>query len=358
MLQNPADPPIFDGHNDVLLRLFSKAANDADQQFVDGDGAGHLDLPRMQSGGFGGGFFAVFVPSPSEGSASLNDALKGETYDLPLPDMVTVDQALPAALEMMGLLFQIEKRSQGALTVCRTAAEIRDCLARGSVAAVLHIEGAEAIDPSFRSLEVLYAAGLRSIGPVWSRPTLFAHGVPFRFPGTPDTGPGLTDLGRELVRHCNALGVMVDLSHLNEAGFWDVAEISSAPLVATHSNAHALCPSTRNLTDRQLAAIRESDGMVGINLATCFLRADGQMNAQTGLDAVMRHLDHLTEHVGEDRVGLGSDFDGAMIPGAIGDVAGLPALRQAMHDHGIDAPLMRKLAHENWTRVLERTWGG
>ncbi len=353
-----ADPPIFDGHNDVLLRLYNKRARDADAQFVDGDGAGHLDLPRMQAGGFGGGFFAVFVPSPKSELGGLTDAMQGESYDLPLPDPVDISDALPVALEMMGLLFQIEKRSQGALTICRTAAEIRDCMARGSVAAVLHIEGAEAIDSEFRSLEVLYAAGLRSIGPVWSRHTLFAHGVPFRFPAAPDTGPGLTDLGRELVRHCNALGVMIDLSHLNEAGFWDVAKISDAPLVATHSNAHALCANSRNLTDRQLAAIGESGGMVGINLATCFLRADGQMNAQTGLDDVLSHLDHLLEHVGEDGVGLGSDFDGAMIPGAIGDVAGLPTLREAMRSHGVDDGLMRKLAHENWTRVLERTWGG
>ena len=363
MASDPTDPPFFDGHNDVLLRLFKKgtAATDkksADAEFVEGDGIGHLDLPRMQAGGFGGGFFAVFVPSPTTELAGLADGMQGDSYDLPLPDPVPIGDALPPALEMMGLLFQIEKRSQGALTVCRTAAEIRDCLARGSIAAVLHIEGAETIDPEFRSLEVLYAAGLRSIGPVWSRPTLFAHGVPFQFPGNPDTGPGLTDLGRELIRHCNALGVMVDLSHLNEAGFWDVAEISSAPLVATHSNAHALCASSRNLTDRQLAAIRDSDGMVGINLATCFLRADGKMNTQTGLDTVLHHLDHLIEHVGEDRVGLGSDFDGAMIPGAIGDAAGLPALRQALRDHGVDEALMRKLAHENWTRVLERTWGG
>ncbi len=352
-------PPIFDGHNDVLLRLYKKHKADAATQFVEGDGKGHLDLPRMLKGGFGGGFFAVFVPSPAgESIGGLSDAMQGESYDLPLPKELDIGYAQPIALEMMGLLFRIEKESEGAFTVCRTAADIRDAIARGSVAAVLHIEGAEVIDPEFRSLELLYQAGLRSIGPVWSRPTAFAHGVPFKFPGSPDTGPGLTDLGRELVRRCNDMGVMIDLSHLNEAGFWDVAEISDAPLVATHSNAHALSASTRNLTDRQLAAIRESDGMVGINFATCFLRSDGQMNAQTGLDVMMRHLDHLIEHAGEDRVGFGSDFDGATIPGDIGDVAGLPTLRQAMRDHGIDDALMEKLCWGNWARVLERTWGG
>lgn len=351
-------PPIFDGHNDVLLRLHRKDASDAATQFVQGDGRGHLDLPRMQKGGFGGGFFAVFVPSPKDPSTdTFMDSMQGDSYDLPLPAELDISYAQPIALEMMGLLFQIEKESDGAFTVCRTAAEIRGALERGSVAAILHIEGAEVIDPEFRSLELLYQAGLRSIGPVWSRPTAFAHGVPFKFPGTPDTGPGLTDLGKELIRRCNEMGVMVDLSHLNEAGFWDVAGLSDAPLVATHSNAHALSATTRNLTDRQLAAVKESDGMVGINFATCFLRDDGQMNAQTGLDVMMRHLDHLIEHLGEDRVGFGSDFDGATVPGDIGDVAGLPVLRQAMRDHGVDDALMEKLCWSNWVRVLEKTWG-
>ena len=112
----------------------------------------------------------------------------------------------------------------------------------GNLAAVLHIEGAEAIDPELEALEVFYAAGLRSLGPVWSRPNVFGHGVPFRFPSSPDTGPGLTDAGKELVRACNRLRIMLDLTHLNEAGFWDVAALTDAPLVATHSNVHALCP--------------------------------------------------------------------------------------------------------------------
>ena len=357
MTNAPSTPPICDGHNDVLLRMFKKGAADAATQFIEGDGVGHLDLPRMQAGGFGGGLFAVFVPSTKGPGLNFSD-MAGESYDVPLPESLSVGEALPTALQMAGILFKIEQASGGAVTVCRTAADIRRCLETGSVAAVLHIEGAETIDPEFRSLEVLYEAGLRSIGPVWSRPTAFAHGVPFRFPGSPDTGPGLTDLGKELVRVCNAKRIMIDLSHLNEKGFWDVAGLSAAPLIATHSNAHVLCSSTRNLTDHQLAAIRDSDGMVGINFATCFLRPDGQMDADTGLDIVMRHLDHLLERVGEDNVGFGSDFDGAIIPKVIGDAAGLPTLRDALRAHGADTALMEKLCWRNWVGVLERTWGG
>ncbi len=109
-----------------------------------------------------------------------------------------------------------------------------------------------------RALETWYAAGLRSLGPVWSRPNAFGHGVPFISPSSPDTGPGLTEAGRALVGRCAELGILVDLSHLNEAGFWDVAALEPGPLVATHSAAHALCATSRNLTDAQLDAIGES----------------------------------------------------------------------------------------------------
>ncbi len=192
---------------------------------------------------------------------------------------------------------------------------------------------------------------------MWSRPTIFGHGVPFRFPGDPDTGPGLTAAGRDLVRACEELRMVIDLSHLNAAGFDDVARLTTGPLVATHSNAHALCPSTRNLTDRQLDQISERDGMVGLNFAACFLRPDGRGSADTGWEPVLRHLDHLIGRLGEDRVGFGSDFDGATIPAGIGDAAGLPALQAALRAHGHDAALMAKLCHGNWLAALERVWG-
>jgi membrane dipeptidase len=226
-----------------------------------------------------------------------------------------------------------------------------------ALACVMHIEGAEAIDPDFRMLDVLHAAGLRSLGIVWSRPNIFGYGVPFTFPGSPDTGPGLTDLGKDLVRACNRLRIMIDLSHLNEKGFWDVAATTSAPLVATHSNVHAICPTPRNLTDRQLDAIRESGGVVGLNYAAAFLRPDGAMNADTDLEVMLRHLDAMIERLGEDGVALGSDFDGAVIPKAIGDAAGLPNLVAAMRRHGYGAPLVRKITSANWLGLLDRTWG-
>ncbi|MFV1531126.1 MULTISPECIES: dipeptidase [unclassified Phaeobacter] len=345
------DPLIFDGHNDVLLRLHNRDISSGVDGFQ-GNGGRQIDLAKARTGGFGGGFFAIYIPDGH--SLDSEDEMMADSYDMPLSAAISWPDAAPVALSQASLLFQLE--SDGALKVCRTTEDIRDCLSTGMMAAVLHMEGAEAIDPDFHMLDLLYQAGLRSIGPVWSRPTRFGHGVPFRFPGSPDTGPGLTEDGKRLIRRCNDLGVMIDLSHLNEAGFWDVARLSAAPLVATHSNAHALTPHSRNLTDRQLHAIRDSDGMVGLNFAVAFLREDGRMDENTPIDRMLRHIDHLISQLGEDRVGFGSDFDGATVPREIRTVAGLPALRAALRHHGVNETLMKKLCHDNWLRVLDATW--
>ncbi|HEU5326823.1 MAG TPA: membrane dipeptidase, partial [Thermomicrobiales bacterium] len=151
-------------------------------------------------------------------------------------------------------------------------------------------------------------------------------------------------------------GIMLDLSHLNEQGFWDIAKLSDAPLVATHSNVHALCPSPRNLTDKQLDAICDSDGMVGLNFNSGFLREDGRPDPDVPLTTMVAHIDYLVERIGIDRVGFGSDFDGALMPTELKDVSGLPRLLAALLAAGYDAAALRKLAHENWVRVLRKTW--
>jgi membrane dipeptidase len=350
--------PIFDGHNDVLSRLLKKREADGGvASFLDGDGEGHIDLPRAKAGGMVGGLFAVYVASP-ERAADEDEIMRAASYDIPLPSEIQPTYAQTVAIEMTATLLRIARSSNEAVRLTASVGEIRAALDAGSLAAVLHVEGAEAIDRDFKMLEVLYNSGLRSLGLVWSRPNMFGHGVPFRFPSSPDTGPGLTEEGKALVRACNELEIVIDLSHLNERGFWDVAELSDAPLVATHSNAHALSPHSRNLTDSQLAAIRDSGGIVGVNFAASFLRADGRMLTDTPLDVIVRHTDHLIEQLGEDGVALGSDFDGAMIPAEIGTVAGLPKLVEAYRAAGYDEALLRKLLLENWLGVLERSWGG
>src|SRR3954462_14137525 len=350
--------PFFDGHNDALLRLFMHEAADAPRAFIDGGRKGQLDLPMAVQGGFAGGLFAIFVPAPSPPTARAENTapVSSTAPGAPMPPPLDLATAQAAVSSMASILIRIEREANGRLRVCRTADDIRHCIDTGVLAAVLHIEGAEAIDPEFETLDVLHQAGLRSLGPVWSRPNAFGHGVPFRCPSSPDTGPGLTDLGKELIRACNRLKILIDLSHLNERGFGDVAELSDAPLVATHSNAHALSPHSRNLTDKQLAAIRATGGMVGVNFAVSFLRSDGRHDADTPLALVVDHLAHMVAQVGEDGVGLGSDFDGARIPAGIGSAAGLQNLVEAMRSRGFGESLIEKICFGNWLRVLAQTW--
>jgi len=349
--------PFFDGHNDFLLRLMKSPAP-REETWLGNTANGHLDLSRMQAAGFAGGLFAIFVPPVSSGPPPNFAALMANPpYSLPMPPQMDHTTAQPVALTMAGLLHWMERAAPQAFKVCRSAAEIRSAMGGGVIAGMMHMEGAEAIGPDLDALYLFYDMGLRSLGPVWSRPTIFGHGAPMAFPGSPDTGPGLTDKGKDLVRICNEMGIMIDLSHLNEAGFNDVAAVSTAPLVATHSNAHALCTSPRNLTDRQLHIIRDTGGMVGLNFATFYLNENGTAAPDVSWEVIARQCDYLIAQLGEDHVGLGSDFDGCTLPDQIGDVTGVPALFDALAAHGYDDALLQKLARDNWLSCLERSVG-
>lgn len=343
--------PVFDGHNDALLRLHLSGRQDAEELFLNGMDQGHIDLPRARKGGLAGGLFAIFPPPLS------NMKVNGKRpEDVTFPQLKQAD-ALASTLAMAALLQRVERASEGRFAICRDADAIRAAMASGALAAVFHVEGTEAVGADLDLVDVLHAAGLRSLGPVWSRSNIFGHGVPFRFPASPDIGDGLTEAGKALVRKCNRLRILVDLSHLNEKGFRDVQAISDAPLVASHSNVHAICPQSRNLTDWQMRAIRETGGLAGLNFSVSFLRPDGDTNADTEFDVLLRHLDAMLEALGEDGVAFGSDFDGALVPRQIGDVTGLPKLIEAMRAHGYGRELIEKIAWRNWLRVLERTIG-
>lgn len=350
---------IFDGHNDVLFRLFLKDKKNVHEDFLIGDNEGHLDLPRIREAGFSGGFFAIYVPSQEEKIESADkpiryDDMSNDSYHLPLPNPVDVSVALPVVLRKIDILRNIEKQSNGEIKICKNYADLNNSIINKKLSVIMHIEGAEAIGNNLENLDTLYDLGLRSIGPVWSRPTLFAHGVPFKFPSSPDTGDGLTDLGKELIKECNKRNIIIDLSHLNEKGFWDIAKISQSPLIATHSNAHSICPHSRNLTDRQLSAIKDTGGIVGVNFAPAFLRTDGKMLTNTNLDIILRHFDYLIEKLGDDKVGFGSDFDGALIPKDMKNVLGLNKIRKLMKNRGYNTQLMRKLCHDNWIQAIKK----
>ena len=364
--------PIFDGHNDTILDLAATG-----RSFYERSEAGHVDRIRAAEGGLIGGFFAVFVPGiddESDGGKRIVSQIGHGLNGVPLmnengPSLAYAQQFTIATVAR---LLRIEagegapvamdeqlgfEMPQNPLNFIHSAAELEENISNGDFSAILHFEGAEMIDENLYGLETFHSAGMRSLGIVWSRSNIFGHGVPFDYPRSPDTGPGLTDLGKALVEGCNELGIMIDLSHLNEKGFWDVAELSTAPLVATHSNAHAICPSTRNLTDKQLDAIADSDGIVGINFNCGFLRPDGARDSDTPLDVMVDHIDYMVDRIGIDRVALGSDFDGAQMPNDVSDASKLPNLIECLRKRGYDDPSLHKIGYQNWLRVLETTWG-
>lgn len=335
--------PVFDGHNDVLYQLW-KAGDKKGGMFIDPnkDSALAITCHSAQIGCLKGGLFAIFVPA--------RDSLENT-------EGLSEKPAFDHTMEMLDIAHYLHKNHSDAFRICQNNKDIKKASSDGAIAAVLHIEGAEAIGPSLDGLYALAQRGVRSIGPLWSRPNIFGQGVPFSFPGSPDQGSGLTQHGKALVKACDEAGIMLDVSHLNEAGFWDIARLSHQPITATHSNAHALCPSPRNLTDKQLAAIAESGGMVGVCFATAYLRADGARNDQTSLDPILRQIDYLLRFLGEDHVGLGSDFDGAVLPSELKTAAGLPALQKALQTHGFGLQLTQKLCWDNWLIRLSKCSG-
>ncbi|NRG16310.1 membrane dipeptidase [Rhizobiales bacterium] len=346
----PAPVPVFDGHNDTLLKLELQQGTAKNRSFFEEAAFDHIDLPRAKKGGFAGGLFAMFVPSriARNGEAAFNPADPANFAE------ISQEFAHKFTSRLFGQAERIAEKAPDLVSICRSSAEIREAMGTGRLAMILHIEGAEAIGKDLAELETFHGRGLRSLGPVWSRKNIFGDGVPMAFPASPDTGPGLTDAGKELVKECNRLKIQIDLSHITEKGFWDVAKLSDAPLVASHSNAHAVSPSPRNLTDRQLDAIAETGGLVGLNFHVGFTREDGAMRADTPLETLVRHMDHLIGRLGEDGVALGSDFDGCLVPAAIKDVAGLPKLVEAFRKAGYGEELIEKLCWKNWISVLQR----
>jgi membrane dipeptidase len=342
--------PVFDGHNDTLLKLEIDELKGTKRSFFDRSETGHLDLVRAQEAGFAGGLFAMFVPSnPDQDFSKPFDPKDPANYQ-----EVAQKQAMDFTYRLLERAEQIEAEADGEVVICRSAEENRSAIEAGKMAVSLHIEGAEAIDTEFYALEDFYNRGLRSLGLVWSRENAFGYGVPMAHPASPDIGPGLTGAGRDLVRACNKLGVLLDVSHLNEKGFWDLARITDRPIIASHSNVHSICPSSRNLTDKQLDAIKESDGLVGINFHVPFLRPDGAYARDTHLNIIADHAAYLTDRLGEDGVALGSDFDGCIVPNDLSDVTGLSRLLEVLDARGFSETVIEKIAYKNWISALEK----
>ena len=317
------DSIIFDGHCDTLLEVL-----DGKRKLSERSSEGHIDLPRLREGGVTAQVFAVFIE----------------------------DRYLPAGaakqtLRMLDTLYRELEANACSFILATKAADIEQAKSAGKVAAVIGIEGAESLEGDLALLRVFYHLGLRLVTIAWSRRNQAADGV-----HESRTGGGLSSFGVDLVKECNRLGILVDISHLSAAGVRDVLQISPQPVIASHSNAYALCPHVRNLNDEQLTALAEKGGVVGVTFVPSFLTEERN---EASLDKLLDHIDHIVRVAGIDHVGLGSDFDGFGPPPPTGldDVTRLPGITAGLVARGYSAEQVRKILGGNFLRVFRQVVG-
>jgi len=225
---------------------------------------------------------------------------------------------------------------------------------RGQIGAVLHLEGAGGIDSDLKLLRISYQLGLRTLGITHAEQNKFGTGVKFFGPQSKD---GLSDKGFELVKHAQALGITIDVSHLNDRSFRDVMDCSTKPVMASHSNSRAICPSFRNLTDDMICAIHKNRGTIGICFATTFLDPEMRReNRGLSMAVLKKHIDHIIDVAGTETISIGTDFDGCTVPDCVKDVSYLPEFLGYLNNNGYSKDTLRKLAGENLLRVFKDTW--
>ena len=289
----------------------------------------HLDLTRLVAYGPAAQVFAVF--SRPEGH---NWRAGYENDD----DAVALAAHGMACLD--ALVRELEANADLAV-ICRSADEARAAAAQGKTAAFLAIEGAELLGSNIEGLQAAYGKGVRLVNLTWN----------YRNPlsGTNQTGGGLTEAGRAFVRAAQKLGVAVDMSHLSDEGFWDCLEISEKPILAGHSNARALCPHPRNLTDDMFVSLARAGGVAGLNLCPAFLGDDPD------LDTCFAHIEHFLGLGGEKAVCLGSDFDGIdSPPRGIAGLQDMGELYETLLRHNYPEDLVRDIFYNNLFSYLER----
>ncbi len=313
---------VFDGHCDTILEVINHKRSLGSKTLI-----GHLDIPRMQEGGVDVQFFAVFIE-----------------------DIYKPDRSLKRTLQLIDCFYKEIEKNQDDISLVTSYHQIEEVNRAGKIAAILSIEGGEALEGDLGVLRVLYKLGVRLLTLTWNQRNQIADGI-----GESRTGSGLTEFGLKVIDEMNDLGMLIDVSHLSETGFWDVVKRSKAPIVASHSNCYALCPHLRNLKDEQIKALADKGGVIGITFVPNFLT---QEKRKTTVEDVVKHIDYLVEKVGVDYVGLGSDFDGTGgLPLGLEGVDKIPNITEELLDRGYKEKDIKKILGENFLRVFKEVVG-
>lgn len=283
-----------------------------------------LNIPKMRQGGIDVAFFAVDVTRAWKNHLSY-------------------------ALDAFGWFDSEVVTYPNDIRIVRNIADIHTAKAEGKLGAVLAIENSEGVERSLNILRSLYVLGVRSIGLTHNPNTWASTGN-----DEGETGGGLTKFGIQLVREMNKLGMLVDVSHISERGFWDVLDISNAPVIASHSNCRTLCNHSRNLSNEQLKALAVNGGVVGITFVPGFVTDDG-WNNQPSFSQLLNHIEYAIDVAGLDHVGIGSDFDGG--GDLLKDATEFPRITEGLSGRGYSDTAIQKVIGGNHLRVFESTCG-
>ena len=307
---------VLDAHCDTLTVL-----EDQERDLGERSARGHLDIPRLMQGGVQVQFFAAFIDPSFKRAPVLR------------------------ALELIDLYHRELERHGSLLQHVQSAGDLEKAAAAGKIASLLTLEGGEALAGELSVLRALYRLGVRGLTLTWNGRNELADGV-----GESGSGGGLTNFGKSVVREMNTLGMLVDVSHLAEPGFWDVLAASGQPVIASHSNCRALCDHPRNLSDDQLRALGRKGGVAGITFVPEFLA-----DREAALEHVLNHIDHAVKVGGLDTVGLGSDFDGTdNLPHGLSDCTFYPEITRGLIERGYGEEPVRKILGGNFLRVIRQ----
>ena len=341
----PADPSaiihknalVIDTHNDTVLKIIGRDSW-LPQINIANKTSFMVDIPKLKAGGIDMSTFAAYTSGYSLSSGGQ--------------DFARANSRLLALLNAG--LWTISQNSRS-IDQIRRFTDIAAAVDNAKIGVLLSIEGAYSLhgDTANELLRQYRDLGVLMLSPVWSNSNALGEGVNERFKDGPASSGGLTPLGSEIIAEMNRLGIVVDVSHMNDETFWDTVSVSSAPVIASHSSVYSLCPNVRNLKDSQIEAIAAGGGVIQVNFHRPFLAVD---ESAATLSTLVDHIDYVARLAGIDHVGLGSDFDGAKMPQGLPDAAAYPRITQELFKRGYTEAEIRKILGGNIARVLESVW--